>query len=186
MLPFYLALVLAVVYLVLGLKKPGVALVTMPAACGVFVSVIFLHDDPGTTFQVFLAVPIILITTLSAILLSRPEPDLRRWPHIWAKWLLLGFAFVLFWVTFFCVTIELPPLGFPLLLIFVGVIGLAGAGINYGLTSGHAVAAYVLSTIGSSMRQNLPLPMALESAVSGRSDKRAIILRRIVRARRWR
>jgi type IV pilus assembly protein PilC len=59
----------------------------------------------------------------------------------------------------------------------VGVSAIAGCAV----TSRHALAAYVFSTIGSSVRQNLPLPMALECAAYGQSDKRAFILRSIVK-----
>jgi type IV pilus assembly protein PilC len=68
---------------------------------------------------------------------------------------------------------PLSFVGFMFFILFVGSI------IAYGLTSRHATAAYVVSTIGSSMRQNLPLPMALESAAGGRADNRSRILRRI-------
>ena len=67
----------------------------------------------------------------------------------------------------------------------LGVIGIAffilfiGSIIAYGLTSRHATDAYVISTLGSSMRQNLPLPMDLESAASGRGDSRSRILQKI-------
>ena len=56
------------------------------------------------------------------------------------------------------------------------VILFVGSIIAYGLTSRHATDAYIISTIGSSMRQNLPLPMALESAASGYTDNRSRIL----------
>ena len=67
----------------------------------------------------------------------------------------------------------------------LGIIGIAffilfiGSVITYGLTSRHATATYVISTIGASMRQNLPLPMALESAASGPPTGRSRILLRI-------
>jgi type II secretory pathway component PulF len=64
-------------------------------------------------------------------------------------------------------------------LVFLFVLLFIGLAISYGVTSRYATAAYVISTIGASMRQNLPLPMALESAASGQSNKRARILRAI-------
>ena len=42
-----------------------------------------------------------------------------------------------------------------------------------------ATAAYIFSTLGSSMRQNLPLPMALDCAASGRTDGNAHVLKQI-------
>ena len=54
-----------------------------------------------------------------------------------------------------------------------------GAVIGVVSTSELTTAAYVISTIGSSLRQNLPLPMALEMASQGLSGKRTRILRAI-------
>jgi general secretion pathway protein F len=51
--------------------------------------------------------------------------------------------------------------------------------IGYSAGSRKATAAYVFSTLGSSMRQNLPLPMALDCAASGRTDGSAHVLKQI-------
>jgi type II secretory pathway component PulF len=64
-------------------------------------------------------------------------------------------------------------LGLMVFLLFVGTV------IGVVTTSQLATAAYVISTIGSSVRQNLPLPMAMEMAAAGQSNKRARILRNI-------
>jgi type II secretory pathway component PulF len=72
--------------------------------------------------------------------------------------------------------VAFQPLGVFALVFFIIFISL---GIAYNLTEQHATATYIISTIGSSMRQNLPLPMALESAASGRADSRSIILKKI-------
>ncbi|MHC4214182.1 MAG: type II secretion system F family protein [Planctomycetota bacterium] len=55
----------------------------------------------------------------------------------------------------------------------------AGLMVSYGLTSSYATTTYVISTIGASMRQNLPLAMALDSAAGNQKDTRAKILRQI-------
>jgi len=68
---------------------------------------------------------------------------------------------------------ALSPLGiFGIILVVMLIISI----VAYGLTSRNTTSAYVLSTIGSSIRQNLPLPMALESAAGGWSNKRSRIL----------
>ena len=54
-----------------------------------------------------------------------------------------------------------------------------GAVIGAFATSELARSSYVITTIGASMRQNLPLPMALEMAAVGQDYKRADILRNI-------
>ncbi|MHC4633029.1 MAG: type II secretion system F family protein [Planctomycetota bacterium] len=105
--------------------------------------------------------------------MTRRESDSESWPQKCAKWMLIILAFLLLFVTVGFVFSSLSIVGFMFFILFVGSI------IAYGLTSRHATAAYVVSTIGSSMRQNLPLPMALESAASGLRDQRSRILRRI-------
>jgi type II secretory pathway component PulF len=84
------------------------------------------------------------------------------------KWILISIPVLLLFILAFVVPLAAIGIGFFILFI--------AAVIGYGLSSRHAVAAYVISTIGSSMRQNLPLPMALETVAGGRGDNRSIIL----------
>ena len=177
------ALVLALIYFILGLKRPGIALITVPIVCAVFLSwaTLFLENDEDI-LQMILGIPLICVATVTSALLSRCQPGLERWPQKWAKWVLLGIAILLFIVTgFIVVQSNVPSLAFPSLLVFIAILMATAAMINYGLTSKQSNAAYVLSTIGASMRQNLPLPMALESAAAGRDDKQARILTNISR-----
>ena len=177
------ALLLAITFFVLGRTKPGLALISMLMACGVFVFIMLAEGNPGTALEVVFAIPLVIIGTLSSIQLAKRDQGRKEWPLAWAKWLLLGFVslliFLLLGVIGLYVIEELPAFGFPIFILFLAMIGLIGAAINYALTSRSSTAAYVISTIGASMRQNLPLPMALESAAGKRSDKRAMILRRI-------
>lgn len=173
----FVALLLAILYVILGLKRPGIALVTVPITCALFVCVAALStNDEGIMFQVLLLAPVIFGAALISILLSKSEPDRKQRAQTWARWLLWGFALLLFIATCFFAVANLPSFQFPFLLLFLLAITFIGAAISYGLTSRHATATYVISTIGSSMRQNLPLPMALESAAGGRDDNRARIL----------
>ncbi len=71
---------------------------------------------------------------------------------------------------------SIGPFAYLLLLM---VLLFIGASISFGITSNFATATYVISTIGASMRQNLPLAMALESASGGQKNARATILRQI-------
>ncbi len=176
----YMALLLAILLFVLGRKKPGIALITMSAACGVFVFIIIsIDNNPDTIIEILFAIPILIIATLSAIQLTRREQGRKVWPLACAKWLLLGFVFLLIGAIWLCAIVEVPAFGSPVFTLIVVVITLAGAAINFGLTSRSSTATYVISTIGASMRQNLPLPMALESAAAGRDDKRSRILQNI-------
>jgi len=173
----HVALLLAIVYFVLGLKKPGIALITMPAVCGVFIFIMVVEQDIDALF----AVAIVIIATFSSVFLAWRRPNIEKWRLILngAKWLVLCLALLVLAVTLFAVLSEVPTFGFPFMVLSVAVIGMIGAAIGFGLTSRHSTAAYVISTIGASMRQNLPLPMALESAAAGRDDKRSRILQRI-------
>ncbi len=175
-------LLLAVFYVLLGRRRPGIALITAPILCTLFVSAAFLTEDEGTIFQALLLIPLILVAALASILLSRRELDEQQWPQKCARLLLWSFAIGLFVLTVFVTVLNVPSFGFFALLLFICAVGFVGAAINFGLTSRHTTATYVISTIGASMRQNLPLPMALESAAGGRSDARSRILRSI---RKW-
>jgi len=151
---------------------PGVGLfVSLVVAVG-FVSAAIVFEQGIYV----LGAPVIFLVSLFAIVVSRREPDMDQWPQFVAKYIL---------------TIIGVLLG------LAGMSALLGYGGSYGsilfvffivaiaelfLAYKHTTAAYIISTIGSIMRQNLPLPMALESAASGRSDKHARILRRI---KRW-
>ena len=164
-----IAILILLLCVILGFKKPGIALVTSPVVCFLLGFVAILRE----TFANILFVPAIFLATLLAVLMARREPDSEEWPQKCAKWILIILAFLLLFITVGFVFKPLSIVGLMFFILFVGSI------IAYGLTSRHATAAYVVSTIGSSMRQNLPLPMALESAASGRTDHRSRILRRI-------
>lgn len=160
-------LLLLVFYPYLGYKRPGIAIVTSPLVSG---AVVFFAIGEDLMFAAAVG-PIIFLATVIAVFGSGRAVELERWPYAVAKWILvtlgvliwLGVAWFGFWGIY----------GFVLPLFLTGLI------ISFGLSSRHATAAYVMSTIGASMRQNLPLTMALESAASGREDNRAGILRSI-------
>jgi type IV pilus assembly protein PilC len=156
-------------YAILGWKKPGITLITLPIVCFLLGFNAVLKDAP----EYILFVLLIFITTLVMILVARRELDTERWPQRCAKWILRIFVFLLLIAMFAFAFWPLGPVGLGLFILFI-----AGV-ISYGLISRHSDAAYVISIIGSSMRQNLPLPMALETAAGGRRDNRAKILMRI-------
>ncbi len=169
-------LLLAAFYVILGLRRPGAALITVPIVCAGFVWAAVLTDAPAAGAAAMALVPVIFLAAQITVLLSGRKLDEQKWPQIWARLLLWGFALLLFIVTSLFAVANLPAFQFPFLLLVLLAITSIGAAISYGLTSRHATATYVISTIGSSMRQNLPLPMALESAAGGRDDSRARIL----------
>ena len=157
---------LLLVYMYLGWKYPAIALVTSPFVTG---TMIFIGVADQNTAIVVIA-PGICIISIIAVLMSKREPDSEQWPQIIAKWILILFVFLLLSVT---LGAAFGPLGVSGIVFFALLIGSI---IAYGLTSRLATDTYVISTIGSSMRQNLPLSMALESAAGGRADNRSRIL----------
>jgi len=173
------ALLLAALYIYLGRYKPRLALITAPAACGLLVYLTTWAGSEFDTFQALLLAPMILLAALMSLALSPAEPAIKQWPRRWARFLLLGFAALLVAATALIAMVTLPSFGFLSLLLFILITALVGAAINYGLTSRQSHAAYVVSTIGSCMRQNLPLVMALESAAGAADDRRSRILRSI-------
>jgi type IV pilus assembly protein PilC len=98
-----------------------------------------------------------------------------RWFRKLAMWILILIAICLAMAS---AIVLLGPWSFFVFMLAFFLIALL---ISYGLTSRHTTAVHVISTIGASIRQNLPLPMALESAAGVQKDKRARILRAIER-----
>ncbi len=163
-----IAILVLAVYIYLGFKMPAIALVTSPVVA-LIMALIGALEDPA----VVVIAPFIFFATVIAVSVSRREPGLEQWPQRLAKWILIIFLFLLLLVTAGFVFGPLGVTGLIFFILFISSI------IAYALTSRHATATYVISTIGSSMRQNLPLPMALESAAAGRADNRSRILQRI-------
>jgi type IV pilus assembly protein PilC len=164
-----MTIVLLVVYIYLGLKMPAIALVTSPFVAGTLLVMGAASEDPA----IMIMAPLLFLGTLLAVAASKREPDSEQWPQICAKWIVIIIIFLLATVTAGVAFGPLGVTGFLFFILFFGAI------VAYYLTSRHATAAFVISTIGSSMRQNLPLPMALESAASGLTDNRSRILRGI-------
>jgi len=168
----FITLLAVAIYIYLGLKYPDIAMITSPFVAGTLIVVAVAQED-----AVALCIaPFVFVATLVAVLLSKREIDSEWWPQKVAKWILIILMFLLLLVVMTVVFGPLGVIGIVLVFMFFGSI------IAYSLTSRHATAAYVISTIGSSMRQNLPLPMALESAAEGISNGRSRVLQGI---RKW-
>jgi len=167
-----IAVSVLIIYAILGYKKPGIALVTvLPVVILLFY--VSAQMEPEEVFTVTVFAPVIFFGTLIAVLLSKREVGSEQWPRKCAKWILIVSVALLLLATAGVVFSPLGAIGLGFFILFIGAV------ISYGLTSRRMIAAYVISTIGSSIRQNLPLPMALEAAAGGQDDKRARILRKI-------
>jgi len=155
-------------YTYLGRKYPTIALVTSPFVAGSLI----LFGIVDENIPVVVIAPGIFIITIIVVLLSKPEPGDELWPQLLVKYILASFGLVLLSVVLLFL-VGWGGYGSLLFAFFLAAIG------RYGLISRDTTSLYIISTIGSSIRQNLPLPMALESAASGRSDMRSLILQRI-------
>ena len=163
-----IAIIVLVLYIYLGYKEPAIALVTSPFVALTIAFVGTLEDS-----MAIIIAPFMFLGTVMAVSISKREPETERWPQIWAKWILIIFIFLLLSVIVGVIFGYAGVVGSVFFILFISSI------IAFFVTSRYATAAYVLSTIGASMRQNLPLPMALESAAASRADKRSMILQRI-------
>ena len=164
-----------VIYVALGLRKPGIAIVTCPVICGVLFFSATMRPDP--LYAAF--GPLIFFITVVMVSISKREPDAGEWPQAFARWILIGIVVVLVLAIAFVLAASSVVGVFLSVVFVVSLLGFIVCAIIFAVTSRHSVAAYVLSTIGASIRQNLPLPMALETAAAGRTDKRSRILRSI-------
>jgi len=159
-----------VLYIFLGLKKSGFALITLPVA----VVVLFILSA-----NLELVVPAIISlcivpATLIAILFMKHETDIVPWPKSWAKTLL---AVLLCIVSLAVFSTMVSSLIGAYIGMFMGILLCYCAGVA--ATQRNATVAFVISTIGASIRQNLPLPMALQSAAENIRYKHSQILRQI-------
>lgn len=164
------ALLLLVFYTWLGFKKPGIALVTCSFVSAGLFAIAYENDS---TFVATVAI-IIFLVTLGIVALSGAKDERVRWSKITVR--------SIFFLLLVVVWLGLVAAGlyfFYFLYLSILFVFLTALIIRYLLMSRHATALYVISTIGSSMRQSLPLPMALEMAASGRQNVGARILKRI-------
>jgi len=158
-----------VLYIFFGYKLPRFAFITLP-----FVGAFFLIFAANTEDLYALIISIFIFpVTLFSILATRHEADVTCWPKEFARMILIvGFAIL--------ASIGFMFISGPFGGVAVGIVGLfIGSCIDAAATRRNATLAYVITTISASMRQNLPLPMALQSAAEDLKYKHSQILRRI-------
>ena len=158
--------ILFVIYVYLGVKKPLVALITCPFIAGTILLFGAAEENP----VILLSAGIIFLSTIVAILFSKTEPDEINSAKIIVRFFIQIVLSIAVISALFALSAPLGFIGIVFAIVFVSSL------ISYLITSRYATIAYVLSTIGSCIRQNLPLPMALETAASGKFDKRSRIL----------
>ena len=174
-------IIIFLIYPVMGYKKPAAAVLSLPfvlLAAFIIYSSFYLHDEE--TAVISLVTAAVIIPTSAAILLSKKNLYGPYWPKTIATVTIIVFLVILAGaICFLLLTVSFRIFG-PAALYFYFFFLLFIAFFTLFLSvSKQTTTTFILSTIGSSMRQNLPLPMALESAAAGRKDKHARILRKI-------
>lgn len=165
------ALVLLAVYIYLAVKKPGVAVLSclpVSLAIGIFAANV---ESVAAVLVAVCFMPVILIV----ILLPARPPDEDQWYRSAAKGLLVTIVLVVITLGLSAIHEVLGALGVAVVFLFVW------SSVFLAMGSRFSTAAYVFSTLGYCMRQNLPLPMALDST-AGRNDAHS---RTLLRIRKW-
>jgi len=168
-------------YAIFAYKWPKFAFVTLPIPVAVLVlleSLIFV-DDETSIFAAAIASVTIFLTTLFIIIIreNRFHPKPNRLITTIAKWIL--FLVLVVGLLPFACGILFGPAG---ILAYIFLLLIIGSIFSFSYASMHATTSFIFTTIGSSIRQNLPLPMALESAATGLKDHRSKVLLNI---RKW-
>ncbi|MGD0573600.1 MAG: type II secretion system F family protein [Sedimentisphaerales bacterium] len=163
-----LAITLFVVSGMLAFLKPGLGFIA-----GIVLSVaMFVSGAVSEQMEIFAAAPFVFFAVLM-ITAFGPSREGSRWARIWARRILIACFLILFTIAAFAFFGTWGGIGLVFVELFIGAV------IGAFKTSEFARSSYVITTIGASMRQNLPLPMALEMAAVGQDYKRAEILRNI-------
>ncbi|MBN1817045.1 MAG: type II secretion system F family protein, partial [Sedimentisphaerales bacterium] len=169
-------MVLLVVFLILLLclwftfVMPGVGLIASPILSLVCIGLsLFTDVEQPNLPAFFLSITFFPITLLILKIRGRQAPP-PRWPYVAVDWII-----AILWYLFGLVLLValFQPFGPVLFVLFVAFT------IRYHLTSRNSLALHVVSTLASSMRQNLPLPMALDSAAENDPSKIGRVLRHI-------
>ncbi|MCK5000411.1 MAG: type II secretion system F family protein, partial [Anaerohalosphaera sp.] len=161
-------------FIFLTWKKPGIALVTLlPTAVGMFLSGLIYFDgeivDAGLLISLL---PVLLLPITICIIHWGPSSsELERpWYKAVTSMILAFLKYILILSVFVGVFQFFSPILFVLFLISVYQFAQAR---KFGLTMD------VITAIGTSMRQSLPLPMALTTAAHGQKQREARIFNNI-------
>ena len=168
MIIFVTTFLLVMCFSVLAWFLPGTTLIlTLPVML-----VLFFISLSSDYYLGCVLAPVILIIVLTVAAIHNPDGDFERWPRRYARRFLITVAFI----ASFYGTLVIAMFNLYALLLYVLIVGsLFGCVI----THKRVVTANVLSTIGASIRQNLPLPMALLFAAGDMKTAFARAARRI-------
>jgi len=169
---FLLLTGLLLLHIYLARKRPGLALVSCPLSIAIVFFYFAVHLNMPEEFVLsflFFLMLIFFATLITVLITPAQEDDSDYWPRTTAKWIIIIFAFV---GLLFLTACAFPPgiILFPVLIASL---------IAHQATARKATALYIISTIGTCMRQNLPLATALQSEAAQRTDIQARTLRKI-------
>ena len=163
------------VYGIVGYIRPAIGFVTAPFVAIGFAYVAVTSEDEVSV----LLAPVLFVVAMASVAASSRHCESTEWYHR-AAWLALIWFGVVLVVGAILAGFHGIGAGAVLPVLFIlGLIVIILCSIGYGLASRRTIAMTVFSTIGASMRQNLPLPMALDCAAAGREDAVSRVLRRI-------
>jgi type IV pilus assembly protein PilC len=160
-----------VLYIFLGIKNPRFALISMLFVCPFFVIIFVVNELMAETITAVCILPVVLFS----VLCSRTDLESPLWPKDAARTVLFMIMCIALTAMFFA---KLGPAGFYFLLLEMLFFGYY---IGAVATAKNAMVAFVISTIAASVRQNLPLSFALQSAAENSNSRHSLFLRRIAK-----
>ncbi|MEN6386991.1 MAG: type II secretion system F family protein [Phycisphaerales bacterium] len=165
-----LILIALVLYMYVGYKAPRFAIISVPfVAGGTFIFWASMEEFEPAVISLLM-----FPCTLIAILFAKNEAGEILWPKEWARMILFVLGTILGFVGLVIVS---GPIGFVVGGGFAGL--MLGSCIGAAATQRNATVAYVISTIDASMKQNLPLAMALQSASENLKFQHTRIMQKI-------
>jgi type IV pilus assembly protein PilC len=172
-----IAIVVLALFIYLTIKRPGTALlVYIPLCIGYFLLAIFFDEVniSGHNIAYLASAIIIFLITPLFVWLWGGDQFKDHWKRTVGKVIFLSMLGLGGVALCFPAFMSLVGVYFIFFLAFLAVsIG------SFVKSTKNATLAFVITTIGASLRQNLPLPAALYSAATGQPYTRKIILEKI-------
>ena len=159
---------------VLACKKPGWAmgLLVVTTGTSLIAGAILIEtrqDLPDGPILIYTGILIFLMTVLVVFFKRQSDIDQEPWHKSTSRILLFILKNAFYLVLLTLIFQAMGPVLFIVMLIFR---------FRFSQTKRYSLALNVLSTLSAAMRQNLPLPMALETAASNPQDPAAGIYRK--------
>jgi type II secretory pathway component PulF len=163
-------------FIILAWKKPGVALILLlPTAAWIFFSGLISFDGSGrVSDEAFIMYLLSIVMLPTAICIVHWSPSASQLETPWYKavtgFILIIIKYLLILALFVVVFQFFSPILFVLFLVST---------YQFTQAQKYGLAMDITSTIGTSMRQSLPLPMALNMAAHGQKKKQGDIFNNI-------